>query len=114
MDAKVIGLIVLILLVGIAIGVSMTGLISFGGPATNGEWICTAVDYDTCTKVVSQEEWINTNCALNATGNVNCQILLESGQVGLIELSKLSIADEVWIEWQCILHMWGRLLNQTG
>ena len=113
MDARVVGLIVLILIIGIGVGVGISGFISLGGPTADGEWICTAVDYDTCTRYVSQEEWINTNCAINATGQVNCQILLDSGQVGLIELSKLTIADEVCVEWACVLQMWGRLLNQT-
>ena len=114
METKALGLIVVILIVGVVIGVSLTGFASVAGPAGptgEGQWICMQIDPDTCTQYVTGDEWIDQNCAINVTGQVNCQIPLDDGQVGIIELPKLTIPDQICVEWECVLEMWGRIVQ---
>jgi len=112
METRAILVILLILLIGFGIGAGMTGL-SVGTAPSGGEWMCMQVDRNACTRYVTKDEWVNQNCAMNASGQARCQVILEDGQTGIIELSKLDIADKVCVEWECLVEVWGRLLADS-
>ena len=107
MEYRTLAVIVVILVVGLVIGSSLTGFVS--GPPAGGEWMCIQNDPTICTKYISADEWKNQNC-MQVDEQTNCQVFLENGQTAIVPLADLEISDEVCIEWACAVEVWGRSL----
>jgi hypothetical protein len=115
MEIKSILVIVLILLIGLGIGASFTGLASVGGPSGGGEWICSIPDYNTCEQYIPKSEWISQNCVTNEESQVVCPVNQDGQTIGVL-LSELEsqglMTDQMCSEYACALEIWGRVLVQ--
>ncbi|GAI97252.1 unnamed protein product [marine sediment metagenome] len=113
MDIRALLVIAVILVIGFAIGASLTGLASMGGPTSDGNWLCLQVDPNTCTNYATKDEWINNNCATTEDG-VMCQVITDDGQTGIMALSDLedqgALPDQICVQYACAIEVWGRLL----
>ncbi len=90
----------------IAIVVSIKASIS----SENSQWVCSQV---VCDKYMTQEEWVNTFCELNASNEFNCRVNI-NGQQMMIPLKWLNLSNvRQCKEFRCVQEVLVRPANYT-